>query len=508
MLSRTRNHLWVPNKLATRKNSTKDRLADVLKRSIIFGYSSLAYDADRTLILTEIKKDLEFEINDIRTSDIVNEGVYESETDGMTATIEEVSSVLAICDMMLGNTKSSLDLELSEFVKNPFELAIVEYYNMVYKKTEGQETVKSIDNVFIKCLKRCGLSVMMISQPGDVMRATVILDSGKCRNASVPNIADFVSCVIFTNASTDNYMAWLSTMCIEPDKNMQRGNSQLPFDFLNRWFSPMKIDEAITNLSRGCTVQESVKMTPHLPQVLAFLMQLHQKQGVKLGRCTYTVLKAALGASNYIDKHIAYALEILTSKTVQPDSTEEELGIDQEYIDAFKSSDLYIPELDITSESFIQVAAEGDTEEEPVEEEPLGDDAGGAEKDPVEGEEDPAEGDALEEDPIDDQTDETDPIEDGGNERTSVSKTDDKKGIELKVRKGDCTLDEYLYLREVGFILTKLLENPPEKMSAEKLSILKDIKTHWLHILDVQSLHDVLSKIINLKIKVKTEKVA
>lgn len=511
ILSRTRNHDWIPNRLVTRKYSTLDRLDNILNRSMIYGYIKLAYDADRILFLRDIKSDLNFEINDIRTSEIKLEGLYPSDHDGMEVNPEKMSSILAICDILLGNVKSSIDADLSEVVVNKFYLALIEYYNMIYKKQEGIETIKSIDNVYIKGLSRSGLSVSTVSQPGKIMPAVVTLNSTVYSDRPpMPNILDFMSCVSFINATTDTYLVWLASLCIEPDKNMIEGRAHFaPFDFINKWFSPMTIDETIHTLAKGCSIKDSTLMVPDLREVTQILLRLRERQGISLGRCTHTVLNAALGASNYIDKDIAYVLEVLTSKNVPIEDDGELTEVQQESVKAFQQSELYTKELDITSEYFIQVAAKEDEELPPDEEDP-------DEEDPIE---DPEEEDPMEDDPEEDPIDpEEEPTEDPTEEPSEpeeetvvpkkVNTTNDKKGIIITIQDGSETLDEYLYKREVGYALTRILENPPEKMSGEKLAILKDIKTHWLYIFDAKTLHETLSKIIDLKIKVKTKEVA
>jgi len=504
-LGLTRNHFWNPNRLTTQKYSTRDRCEYILNRSLIFGYVKLAYNTDSVLLLKDIISDIRYEIKSIRDSSIREEGVYESSNDGMQVSTKHVQDVLSICDMLIGDTRSSLDVDFEIYIKDSFFRTIAEYYNMVYKKVEGEETIKSMQSVYIKVLKRSGMGIYCVPQLPNAYNSLVTLDSTKLSDSTPnPNIIDFMSCFTFVNANTDNYLCWLACMCIEPDKNMCMNGYSIPLDFINKWFKPSSIDETISRLSSGDTIAIEAPLNGNMSFVLDFLVKLKDRQNVSLGQVTNMVLKSALTGRNYIDKAIVYVLEILTSKKVKSNDEGEITGIDQEYVDAFKSSDLYLKELDITSEYFIdQFAAEDDpTEgEDPAEE-------------PVEGEtptDDPAEDQKPEEDtPLEDEGSDTDNPDEGeeSSEPTEVSKTNDSKGIELSVQEGQCTLDEYLYRREVGFILTQLIENPPKKMSAEKLAILRDIKTRWLYIYDVKTIHNVLSKIIDLKIKVKTKQVA
>ena len=503
-LSRTRNHNWVPNRLTTQRYSTADRLDAALGKSLILGYIGLAYNTGSVLLLNDIVSDLEYELEAIRTSEIREEGVYQSENDGRVLTSEYVYNVLSICDMMIGKVKSSTELDLAMYIKDKFYLAVAEYYNMVYKKEEGEETVKSIDNVYVNTLKRNGMTIWSVSQPNNNMRSIVVLDSSKIQSM-IPNIVGFMSSVTFLDATSDNYLCWLAGMCIEPDSNMING-PELPLTFVKRWFSPSSMDETIHALARGCSVKLASELSPHLRFVTQFLVKLREKQNIRLGQATNTVLRAALGGRNYIDKDIAYVLELLTSKNVP--SKDEMDFIDEECIKAFKSSELYLAELDITSVAYIeQVLAPEDNPEEEEETDPEEDPEETPEEDPEETpeedpdeEEDPLEGD----DPMEDE-DTTDGEEESPKK---VSKTDDSKGITLSVQEGNGTIDEYLYRRELGPILTGLLENPPKNMSADKLAILRDIKYKWLYIFDVATLHNLLSKIIDLKIKVKTKVVA
>lgn len=499
ILSLTRNNLWVPNRLTTQKHSTLDRLSSILSRSMIFGYVRLAYNTESMLLLREIKGDLDYEINDIRNSSIREEGIYDSENDGREVEPEFLQNTLAVCDMMVGNIRSSLDFDLEPYIKNKFNLALAEYYNMVYKKRDGEETIKSINDVYIAGLRRSGMSICRVNQVGKMMTSVVTLDSSTLSTNGSPNIIGFMSCVSFINSTSDMYMSWLASMCIEPDNNMLEGPC-LPLGFVNRWFSPMTIDETVHTLARGCSFGGKDSNIPAIRFVTDFLVKLRDKQNIRLGQATNIVLKSALGKSNYIDKDIIYVLELLTSKNTPSENEDDTIEIEQEYIDAFKQSDLYTPSMDITSEYFVeQVAAEGDEEEpeEPTDEEEDVPPEEGEEEEPTDVDEEPMEGDDAADD-----AEPTEPVD------RDISKTNDKKGVEITVQEGKSTLDEYLYRREVGFILTKLLENPPEKMSAEKLAILKDIKTHWLYICDVKTIHETLSSIIDLKIKVKTEKAA
>lgn len=501
ILSRTRNHDWSLNRLHMQKHSTHYRLTSILDRSCILAYVRLAYNTGDALFLTDIREDIKYEIAAIRTSSIREVGVYDGDDEVVEVTADRISNTLSLCDMLIGEVNSSFDGNIEECISNKFYVAIAEYYNMLHRKAEGEETIKTIDHVVPAMLTREGLSIRVSWPNSNRVLGLVTLDSTKYNNERpTPNVIDFISCVSLIGCDSDAYMSWLANMCIEPDSCMTRNLDIVgALKFAKRWFSPMTIDRSIHTLARGCSIATSTKMAPHMNMIVYFLVSLHARQGIGLGVSTNMVLRAALGARSHIDKHITHVIELLTSKDVSRGTDDSDAEIDTEALAAFKASDIYAPELDVTSKAYVPVTPPKDViaaeDTEPTEEEPPPE----KEKEVVD-EEDPDAGEPTE--PVEGEEDPVEPVP------TSVSKTNDKTGITVSVQESDSTLDEYLFRREIGFAITKLLDNPPETMAAEKLAILKDIRSKWLYIFDVKTIHATVSKIVDLKIKVKTEKVA
>lgn len=79
----------------------------------------------------------------------------------------------------------------------------------------------------------------------------------------------------------------------------------------------------------------------------------------------------------------------------------------------------------------------------------------------------------------------------------SVPKLDDKRGVKLSLSEGETT-SSVLYRKELEAYIDSLLANPPSILSTQTIAAIKKLRAHWLHLLSVKDLHDILSAMVRL----------
>jgi hypothetical protein len=257
------------------------------------------------------------------------------------------------------------------------------------------------------------------------------------------------------------------------------------------------------------------QVTPGICAALTrYVIYLYERYRLPIGKTTANLINVMCN-SDHLQSDVKTTINYIRGVLSNPDyvaTSEESL--------AFKgSTELYTEALDVNSPRFITVAAEDDDFAE-------GDDDD--EDDLDEETDDTEEGDdlATDDDDLDDSDDDDDdsgdddldtdddlsgdddgddgdddadyePIEEAA---PNPMNTSDKVGIVMDLDKAH-TLDSYLYRREVGYIIENLLKNPPSDVTTEDLAVLKRLKTQWLYLLSISSIHEILTKVVKIPVK-------
>ena len=357
----------------------------------------------------------------------------------------------------------------------------------------------SIEKIYVPVIQRLGFS-LRLQIHADAVGAFEYSPVRFVNGGSGCRLLDFFSCVFLPNASADVYFGYLANACFECDENMfddrQRDTTIISYmKWLRSLYSNNEIGRVIRDIVYGKNLVIKNVDVSKVRLFLKTIVTLFDRFKMPLGRGTTEILNTCVEYGVLSDQDLEtanYIRGVLTNSNAAETVTAEEQKAYSE------STELYVESLDINSPLFVSLEAEGDDDpdEDPPEDDPEEDPEEDPDEDPdVVPEEDPDEDPLLEEDPGEEPPPDEEPVVD------PVS-TNDKSGITLKLPADPKSMDAYLYLLEVEFLITELLNDPPENISAEDLTILRVLKTHWLYLLSVETIHEIVTSIVDIPVKI------
>jgi hypothetical protein len=357
----------------------------------------------------------------------------------------------------------------------------------------------------------------------------------------------YQACIVTPNMSMDMQFRYLACSVYEHDINMLFGDTVARTD---KWRDTFAFNDMVYRVYTRNTVarianellsyrlsylDQHLNNSRNAERYLAAIVAVYSRFRIPLGACTEKIMllldKAYTSSprdANNVASVITYIRTVLTSNKPEAEITEEQQ-------EAYTSSEYYLASLDVKSPLFIGAEAvkddldpskitlgEDDIGDEDDDDENTDDDDDDTDEDEDTDEENdedevsPEEDDfvmpemeAGEENPPPNDTEVSeDPLPEGASDINVTAapptiSTNDKSGYSLTLPTTGSSLDNYLYLQEVEFIISTLLKNPPESISTEDLSILRRLKSHWLFILSIETVHEIVTKIVKLPIKLK-----
>lgn len=99
----------------------------------------------------------------------------------------------------------------------------------------------------------------------------------------------------------------------------------------------------------------------------------------------------------------------------------------------------------------------------------------------------------------------TDTSSDGGDtteKSPNLPNSNDSQGIEIKLSKGT-NLDNYLFRQEVSKLIDTVLEQPERTYKEQDIALVKELKTYYLYIFDVETICEILAMATSIPIKFK-----
>lgn len=492
----TRSDEGVANPMSSFTRPTSHRISTLLQRSLVYSYVSSAYNNSLPLFLTRIRKDIISELVALAGSPVKTTS-NDSLVCVADAGYDEIKpKVLDLCRYLMGVEKklvvgleevySKLEEQGCHYLVAWCNFRIAYDYPKLANKPFNYETLK------IPQVVRDGLGITVGTY--DSLRGSYSYSPELTINRNLPIHAQFLQCFDIADSSCDTYFKLLANTCLETDEAMlTAGDKSNSLIMLTRIFKHKDVVELVR-----CPRHENKDPDANKALVFGLTVTLVDKYGISIGTLTRWAIKQYLNYVEDVDKSkYKYIYDILNGETKVANG----VGYSVEGLSAFRADPaLHVHSLDVDSVLFTayvgtDIAAKDDEGDEPAKkaDEPNED----SPEEPSE--EEPTEPEEPSEDPDDDPEDapeETPP------EPEDVVVTNDKVGITLRVDNND-TLDAYLYRREVGFLIGKILANPPKDMTAEHVAVLRTLKAAWLNILTVDAIDEILSTITNLPIKVE-----
>ncbi len=509
-LTVTRDQNGRPNRGVTMSYSTNERLIGVLNRSIIFSYVDSIYNNSSSLFVNEIRDDILHELKSITNSDFRAEGshqyVYAESTPDIT---DRLADVLGLCRFLVGES-TSFPQDSMSLVDLPTFGGYRQFFRAVVQFAIATRQIQveiapepfTINEMTMPVIARHGFTLYLHMNRHFV--STYEFNPTKLANGgSGSKLTDFLQCVFIPNATIDTYMTLVAAACYEPDMNM--------FDTKRRNFNDIRymqwirsvygndgIGRVIRDVAHGKDLITDGSASSAMMGFLKTVVTLYDRFRLSLGPCTSKVLNLCVssGILSESNLHVAnYIRGVLTDPNAEENTTADSA---KQYA---ASNEFYVPSLDINSPLFIAVeAVEDETLTEDDEDEDV--DADLVDDETAETSDDDEE-EEVTPDEDDEGDDEDDPAPEPDEEPVQPeADSSDKSGFTLTLPTDPKSLDAYLYLIEVEFLITELLENPPEDMSVEDLAVLKDLKAHWLFLLSLESVHEIVTDIVKLPIKI------